>query len=52
MFLTYGISIGIFYRPNKTIIEMYNRRTILNGSNPMKSSMNRGYNLSIQKLEL
>ena len=36
----------------RPFIHMYDRRTILNGFNPTKSSINRGYNLSIQKLDL
>ena len=52
MFLTYGPDIRIFIDQIRPFIHMYIRQTVLNGSNPIKISMNRCYNLSIQKLEL
>ena len=51
MFLTYCLDIGIYIYIDqiRPFIHMYNKRAILNGSNHIKSSMNRGYYLSIQK---
>ena len=40
--LTYGPNINTFMGQIGLFIDMYIRRTILNGSNPIKRSLNRG----------